>query len=384
MKCFLRKNYIALTILLGYISLFSCTVNYAEESAKPSLDEKNYLNLSKNPYQYYIAPGKMVITVELPQGKSGTLSYWPKLFPDQKKTVIVDESWDRHHHKAYFDVDPSIEYIAQILFDGEKTKPLPLIPEVQRGENFTFLVAGDSRSPGIVNQQKIIDQMMKEEASVYVHLGDMVTYGDSVTEWDRFFRLQTPLLEKMLFFPVIGNHDVAWGNIFNRLFRPNDKYVTPPRYYAVTSGDAYFIILDTTIKIHPGDMQFDFLVSELEKAKQENFSYIFLFSHHPAQSSGWHGVNNSMQNVVVPLAEQYGVKAMFAGHDHHYERTHKINGVTYFVSGGAGSILREVEENKHTAFAKRVFHYLRISVRDEGINIKAIDENGRVIDEVEL
>jgi len=358
--------------------------SYITHSTELRFDDDNYLSLSKSGYQHYLEPGKVVITAELPKGKKGTLSYWPVNSPEKKKTAVIDNTWDRLHHRHFLTIDPSKKYVAQIEVEGHKTRLISLLPQAKRGEDITFLVAGDSRAPNADDQLKIVNQMNKEDASLYVHLGDMVTYGDSVKEWDAFFRMQKTLLDKMLFLPVVGNHDLEWGNILNWLFHEKDQYVTPPRYYSSSHGDVYFIMLDSTVDIVEGDEQYNFLIDRLEKAKKEDFSHVFLALHHPAYSSGRHKGNKNIREVVTPVAEKYGVRAIFAGHDHHYERTKKINGVTHFVSGGAGSELRKVKGNKNTAFAKSVFHYLRVTITGSVVNIKAIGQSGEVIDDVTL
>lgn len=364
--------------------LSGCMTSYITPSTELQFDKDNYLILSKSGYQHYLEPGKIVITAELPKGKKGSFSYWPANAPEKKITTVIDSTWDRLHHRQFLVVDPSEKYLAQIEIEGYKTRLISLLPQAKRGEDVTFLVAGDSRAPNAKDQIKIVNQMNKEDASLYVHLGDMVTYGDSVKEWDAFFHMQKTLLEKMLFLPVIGNHDLEWGNFLNWLFHEEDQYVTPPRYYASSHGDVYFIMLDSTADIVEGDAQYNFLIDHLEKTKKENFSHTFISLHHPAYSSGWHKGNKNILEVVTPVAEQYGVRAIFAGHEHHYERTKKINGVTHFVSGGAGSKLRKVKGNENTAFAKSIFHYLRVTVTGSVVNIKAIDQGGEVIDDVTL
>jgi hypothetical protein len=44
---------------------------------------------------------------------------------------------------------------------------------------------------------------------------------------------------------------------------------------------------------------------------------------------------------------------VFNGHDHNYERTVPIGGVTYIVTGGGGKRLYKAGRNVWTAFSKR-------------------------------
>ena len=53
--------------------------------------------------------------------------------------------------------------------------------------------------------------------------------------------------------------------------------------------------------------------------------------HRPPFSSGKHGGHEATLEAFVPLFEEYGVDLVLAGHDHNYERTESIGGVTYIV-----------------------------------------------------
>src|SRR3954453_23566646 len=45
-----------------------------------------------------------------------------------------------------------------------------------------------------------------------------------------------------------------------------------------------------------------------------------------------------LRSGLEPLFVKHGVKAAFSGHEHFYERTKPQQGITYFISGGAGSL----------------------------------------------
>ena len=77
--------------------------------------------------------------------------------------------------------------------------------------------------------------------------------------------------------------------------------------------------------------------------------------NYPAYSSGLHGSVNEegvpteataryARDVIVPLLEKHGVTAMFASHDHNYERSVLPSGLTCITTGGAGALLREKSE----------------------------------------
>jgi hypothetical protein len=80
------------------------------------------------------------------------------------------------------------------------------------------------------------------------------------------------------------------------------------------------------------------------------------------------------------LFEQYGVDLVINGHAHDYERTIPINGVTYVVTGGGGAPLYPVGKSDFTAFALAAHHLVSITLTNDQMELKAIDETGATID----
>src|SRR5262249_1765974 len=91
----------------------------------------------------------------------------------------------------------------------------------------------------------------------------------------------------------------------------------------------------------------------------------------------------------VELFERHRVRAVFAGHDHAYERMER-NGVRYFVSGGGGAPLyaERVSCASFDRAAKRIFRsqYHLLRVRGDRHSAQAtalpIDEAGPPLDQV--
>jgi hypothetical protein len=97
--------------------------------------------------------------------------------------------------------------------------------------------------------------------------------------------------------------------------------------------------------------------------------------HHPAYSAGYHGSNKDVQETWVPIFERYDVDLVLSGHDHDYQRTEPIQGVTYIVSGG-GSKIRPTDRAEFTAYAASVLHFLDIGVWEDRIEVTAHSADG--------
>ena len=63
--------------------------------------------------------------------------------------------------------------------------------------------------------------------------------------------------------------------------------------------------------------------------------------HHPLYSNaGRHGSSVDLRTVLEPVLQAHGVKVVFSGHDHIYERLIPQQGIHYFVVGSSGQLRR--------------------------------------------
>jgi 3',5'-cyclic AMP phosphodiesterase CpdA len=174
--------------------------------------------------------------------------------------------------------------------------------------------------------------------------------------------------------PVVGNHDVVAGH--------GDELAAalgmPGRWYAHEVGPVLFIGLDSTQVEEPAQRAW------LEQTLATSTSrWRIVALHHPPFSAGMHGSELDAQQAFTPLFEQYGVQLVLSGHDHDYQRSHPIRGVTYMVSGG-GSKVRPAGTAEFTAVSASTLHFLDIGVWADRIHIRAVDHAGQVFDEVTL
>jgi len=67
----------------------------------------------------------------------------------------------------------------------------------------------------------------------------------------------------------------------------------------------------------------------------------------------------------------HGVDLVFSGHDHVYERTVPIRGVTYVVSGGGGKRLYRAGKGELTSSLKFAHHAVLVRVDGGGLLLEA-------------
>jgi hypothetical protein len=242
---------------------------------------------------------------------------------------------------------------------------------------FTFLVYGDSRSdPGA--HARVVSAAAATCQPVFV-----LTMGDTVSSsnggqsaWTKqFFEPADSLLRKTWFLLIRGNHDNT-----NPLFSLYFKGTGGPQnedYYSFDWGQVHVVTVNTNKDYAPGSEQYRFLKRDLADTSRP---FKVFFGHHPPYSSAFHGSTKKMQKYLQPLFEENGVKLVFAGHDHAYERT-IINGITYVVSGGGGAPLygqERLRENPKSLVFRETYNFVQVDVTSGELVLTAwaVDNSG--------
>lgn len=224
--------------------------------------------------------------------------------------------------------------------------------------------------------------------------GDLVESGGEQRDWDEFWRHNSGELNDIASsVPIIaapGNHENyggpggLGGYTDDAAIRARNKFQTyfetpdngsgiasfEDRFYRIDYGPVTYITLDLTNGLphqssedtnfhlgagpalpdfHPGSVQYEWLEAQLADA-QANSQFTFVQFHHVPYSVGPHGfppgngVGFDPQSgvpvrVLTPLFAQYGVDAVFSGHDEQYQHS-LVDGVHFYDLGMGGDGLR--------------------------------------------
>lgn len=173
---------------------------------------------------------------------------------------------------------------------------------------------------------------------------------------------------------VLGNHDVLEGHGDAQI----EALGMPGHWWSRDFGDVLVVGLDSN---DVGNKeQLDFLETTLA-ASTERWKVVAL--HHPPYSAGQHGSSEDVRSAYSPIFRRYGVQLVLSGHDHDYQRSKPIDGVTYVVSG-AGSKTRPTGEASFTAVSWSAYHFLDVTIYPDRLVLRAITQEGRVGDEVTI
>ncbi len=287
---------------------------------------------------------------------------------------------------VYFGLFPNNAKAADplIRLDGHQVAALRVARLPASSETLRFVVYGDTRDGADV-EPRIVARIVDEAPDLLLYTGDLVPTGSDDAGWQNFFTVEEPLLSRFPVLFAVGNHelyeDPQGGRFMRYVVQPGalSDGARPGLYYEERVGDVVFLVLDGMDRFHEQAL---WLESRLQAAQASHARHVFVVLHQPPFSVGSHCGAAVIQAEWVTLFERYGVRAVFAGHDHAYERLER-NGVRYFVSGGGGAPLYPEESNcpPYDAAAKRTYraehHYLRVELHGDVVQVTALPLDAR-------
>lgn len=182
------------------------------------------------------------------------------------------------------------------------------------------------------------------------------------------------VLDHAPLFAILGNHDVKDGNAEGQV----EALGMDGRWWSHDFGDVLLVGLDSNQIDEPEQQAW---LEETLAASTERWRIVAV--HHPPYSAGYQGSNAGVREAFVPLFERYGVQLVLSGHDHDYQRSEVIGGVTYVVSGAAAGT-RRTGEDDFTAVSFSWHHFVEVAVFDDRLVVRAVNQDMRVADEAEI
>jgi len=336
------------------------------------------LNIARGPYLSLVTPSSITIAWESTDAVEGLVEYWPTDNPADRRTVAVQAqamSASQHYKAVLEGLTPFTSYSYYVALRGgatevkSQTYTLRTAPDNQQ-QTFVFSVYGDTQDRA--QHQRVIQEMLKQpEVAFLLHQGDLINAPDP-SEWANFFGPAQPMLGKTPFYPVYGNHDAQNLNFREYFELPNNEY-----WYSFDYGSVHVIGLDSTSDHSPGSPQYQWLVADLEAAKEMPWKVVYF--HYPPYSPTVEDNTYSVRDYLNPLFEKYGVNIVFNGHSHVYDH-YFVNGVHYVVTGGGGGWTITHETSKYNA----PFHYTRVTVSPEKLVVEAVKVGGQLADRFEV
>jgi calcineurin-like phosphoesterase family protein len=285
-----------------------------------------------------------------------------------------------HQRRARFDgLQPATKYCYQVG-DWAKTVAFNTAPPSGAGARVRFVAFGDS---GGDSRESVRREMERVPFDLMLHVGDIAYERGEVAEFEsKFFATYGNLIARLPIFPASGNHEYITADAapYREVFElpGNGGQHGVERWFSFDWGDIHFVALDTE---RVGPEQAVWLERDLGRTA---LRWRVAYMHKPPYSSGVHGSSLTVREAFAHVFERFGVQLVLSGHDHDYERTEPIGGVTYIVTGGGGKSLRPVGSSDFTAHSESTFHFVHGTLQGETLWIRAIDTSGELIDAARL
>jgi len=339
--------------------------------------------ISREPYLQEMTSHSVVIAWRTVDDSIGEVVYVLKDGSALGRT-IKELKASKLHHVILQNLLPDTAYQYQIVSEGKTVEgsSFKTFPDSDSAL-FSFGVLGDSGTASSY-QKAIAARLATVHPDLVIHTGDVI-YGDKSDKGfdQKFFSIYKTLLSEVPFFLTLGNHDVEVQNGKPYL----ENYYLPQnspgkgRYYSFDCGEAHFISLDSNESFDPGSTQYEWLKGDLERSRKP---LKIVFFHHPLYSSGFHGSSMRWRHDLQPLFEKEQVSLVFNGHDHDYERSKPIHGITYVVTGGGGADLYPAFGSSWTADSVTTYNFVYGRVNGKKIHLEAIDQDGKILDQADL
>jgi len=265
--------------------------------------------------------------------------------------------------------------------------PSELLALPRKPGSVRFAAIGDS-GRGDQPQYEVSAQMQAYrkvfDYDFVIMLGDNVYDGGTPEFYRQRFELPyKPLLDDgVKFYATIGNHDDPNQPFYPPFNMGGERYYTfkPPSLLtrAIGTGDdVRFFMIDTERLDRP---QLEWLDREMTRSESEWKIPVF---HRPMYTSGRYARPAQIYRALLePLFLKHGVKVGFSGHEHFYERIKPQQGITYFISGGAGSL--RVADIRPTGLTDvgfdRDYHFMLVEISGDELFYQAISRTGATID----
>ena len=205
-------------------------------------------------------------------------------------------------------------------------------------------------------------------------VGDNIYGSEDASDLQRkFLQPYKPILDaKIPFYASLGNHDDR-SQVNYPPFNMGGR-----AYYTFTRGAAQFFALDSTL---PTQAQLIWLEEELARSTAQ---WRIAYFHHPIYSSGLrHGPLLVWRAALQPILSTFGVRVVFTGHEHFYERLHPQYGVYQFITGSGGQLrkggIRDGSEIMATGYDQDNA-FMLTEIDGDTLRFEAVNRLGEVVD----
>lgn len=298
-------------------------------------------------------------------------------------------------------------------------------PPIGTTEPWSFAATGDSRGNEENSWAIAQERVLARGVDLQVFSGDAVLFGNVQEQWNEEFFGPThgefavhDSLAQIPFMMANGNHDLLATNYLAQFAFPQEQSegetADGEEWYSFDYGNAHFIFLNDSVfnfRVIAGAER-AWLEEDLRRAhaNRARVPWIFVIHHKPLYTClSNHSPQIDLRSAWQPLFDEYQVDMVIAGHNHVYERSRPIRGLTgvegnvaategsnyeprivggvasgtvYVVAAGVGAPLYRVGTDCATAtpVGQPVRNYMTVDIADRTLRARVF----RALDDMQI
>ena len=271
-----------------------------------------------------------------------------------------------------------------------------------------FLYLGDVQFQESMEEYEEWGQMVRRAYQEHPDLdfavigGDLVNSPRELSQWEAFLEA-CDVFAKLPVATVAGNHEGVHSNYtYQKLFAlPDDaeEDQSGEEFYSLDFGNVRMLMMDSSFLTEERrqSMGKDAWAKEEQRVEAWIRSrtgscekpWLAAVIHHPVY--GMHDedtVSPQIRRLWAPLLETGGVRIVFSGHQHLYQRTRPIHGVVYLMGNSGQRESRFFHGNNLPEYTQQIYdrgaNYQIVEAGARRLKMTSYNEKGLVIDETVL
>lgn len=271
-----------------------------------------------------------------------------------------------------------------------------------------FLYLGDVQFQESMEEYEEWGQMVRRAYQEHPDLdfavigGDLVNSPRELPQWEAFLEA-CDVFAKLPVATVAGNHEGVHSNYtYQKLFAlPDDaeEDQSGEEFYSLDFGNVRMLMMDSSFLTEERrqSMGKDAWAKEEQRVEAWIRSrtgscekpWLAAVIHHPVY--GMHDedtVSPQIRRLWAPLMETGGVRIVFSGHQHLYQRTRSIHGVVYLMGNSGQRESRFFHGNNLPEYTQQIYdrgaNYQIVEAGARRLKMTSYNKKGLVIDETVL
>lgn len=278
----------------------------------------------------------------------------------------------------------------------------------QESDVTRFLYLGDVQFQESMEEYEEWGQMVRRAYREHPDLdfavigGDLVNSPGELSQWEAFLEA-CDVFARLPLATVAGNHEGVHSNYtYQKLFAlPDDaeEDQSGEEFYSLDFGNMRMLMMDSSFLTEERrqSMGKDAWAKEEQRVEAWIRSrtgscekpWLAAVIHHPVY--GMHDedtVSPQIRRLWAPLLETGGVRIVFSGHQHLYQRTRSIHGVVYLMGNSGQRESRFFHGNNLPEYTQQIYdrgaNYQIVEAGARRLKMTSYNKKGLVIDETVL